>query len=128
VSIPDSVQEAVLARVDRLDLRRRAVLQAASVVGQVFHRDVLESMIGEPESLGSLLEELEEGEFILPADRSAGVEYAFKHPLIQEVTYESMLEARRRGLHLEVARAARQRLSESVPGDCAMLAYHYTGR
>ena len=38
---------------------------------------------------------LEASEFIVPADRCAGVEYAFKHPLIQEVTYDSMLEARR---------------------------------
>ena len=126
VTIPDSVQEAVLSRVDQLDLRRRSVLQAASVIGQVFHRDVLESMIEDPEPLDAWLEELEEDEFIKPSDRSAGVEYAFTHPLIQEVTYDSMLEARRRGLHLDVARAARQRLSDAVPGYCAMLAYHYT--
>jgi len=126
VTIPDSVQEAVLARVDRLDLRRRSILQAASVIGQVFHRDVLESMVEDREGLELLLEELEASEFIVPADRSAGIEYTFKHPLIQEVTYDSMLEARRRELHLEVARSAEQRLSESVPGYCAMLAYHYT--
>jgi class 3 adenylate cyclase len=126
VAIPDTVQEAVLARVDRLDLRRRSILQAASVIGQIFHRDVLESMVEDREGLAPLLEGLEESEFIVPADRSAGVEYAFKHPLIQEVTYDSMLEARRRELHLEVAKAAEERLSDSVAGYCAMLAYHYT--
>jgi tetratricopeptide (TPR) repeat protein len=126
VTIPHSVQEAVLARVDRLDLRSRSILQAASVIGQVFHREVLASMLEDREGLDRLFAALEESEFIVPADRSAGVEYAFKHPLIQEVTYDSMLEARRRGLHLDVARAARQRLSDAVPGYCAMLAYHYT--
>jgi len=126
VTIPDSVQEAVLARVDRLDLRRRGVLQAASVIGQVFHRSVLAAMTSDADDLVRLLEELEASEFIVPADRSAGVEYAFKHPLIQEVTYDSMLEARRRELHLEVARSAEQRLAAGVPGYCAMLAYHYT--
>ena len=126
VTIPDSVQEAVLARVDRLDLRRRGILQAASVIGQVFHRSVLAAMTNDASDLDTLLEELEASEFIVPADRSAGVEYAFKHPLIQEVTYDSMLEARRRELHLEVARSAEQRLTAGLPGYCAMLAYHYT--
>ena len=126
VTIPDSVQEAVLARVDRLDRRRRSVLQAASVIGQVFHRDVLESLQEDREHLDDLLAALEAGEFIELTDRFAGIEYTFKHPLIQEVTYDSMLEARRREVHLEVARAAETRLDSGVPGYCAMLAYHYT--
>ena len=124
--IPDSVHEAVLARVDRLDLARRSVLQAASVIGHIFHRDVLEHVLSDPENLDELIAGLEAGEFIEAADRSAGLEYAFKHPLIQEVTYDSMLEMRCGELHLEVARAAELKLADGVPGYCAMLAYHYT--
>ena len=126
VVIPDNVHEAVLARVDRLDLESRSVLQAASVIGQIFHREVLGAVLGESASLDDLIEGLEAGEFIEPADRTAGVEYAFKHPLIQEVTYDSMLEVRCRALHCEVAQAAEIHLSQGLPGYNAMLAYHYT--
>jgi class 3 adenylate cyclase/tetratricopeptide (TPR) repeat protein len=126
VVIPDTVQEAVLARVDRLGLLRRSVLQAASVIGGVFHLDVLQTMIDDAENLEILLEELQDREFIVPQNDSSGVEYAFKHPLIQEVTYDSMLETRRSELHLDVAKAAEFRLSDGVPGYSAMLAYHYS--
>lgn len=126
VVIPDSVHDAVLARIDRLDLGRRSVLQAASVIGQVFHREVLEGIVGNAEHFDDWIEGLEVGEFIVPADRSAGAEYAFKHPLIQDVTYDSMLELRRRELHLEVAQAVKVQLEDSQPGYCAMLAYHYS--
>jgi class 3 adenylate cyclase len=123
--IPGSVHEAVLARVDRLDLRRRRVLQAASVIGGSFHRDVLEELVADAGPVDEVLEELQHGEFIEPTDRTAGVEYAFKHPLIQEVTYDGLLEAQREALHLAVARATEKRLSEALPGFHAMLAYHY---
>ncbi len=125
VAIPDTVQEAVMAQVDRLDLRRKSVLQAASVVGGSFHLDVLEAMIADRDDVPAVLAELEAAEFIVPSDRTAGVEYAFRHPLIQEVTYDAILEARRRELHLAVAQAAEARLSASLPGYCAMLAYHF---
>jgi class 3 adenylate cyclase len=125
VAIPDTVQEAVMARVDRLDLRRKSVLQAASVVGGSFHLDVLEAMIEDRDDVPAVLAELEDAEFIVPSDRTAGIEYAFRHPLIQEVTYDAILEARRRELHLEVAQAAEACLSASLPGYCAMLAYHF---
>ncbi|MBW2722742.1 MAG: AAA family ATPase [Deltaproteobacteria bacterium] len=123
--IPGTVQEAVMARVDRLDLRLKSVLQAASVIGGSFHVDVLEEL-SDHSVLATNLELLEAGEFIVPSDRSAGVEYAFKHPLIQELTYESLLESRRRELHLDVAMAAEKRLSDGIPGYCAMLAYHFS--
>ncbi|MBW2373916.1 MAG: AAA family ATPase, partial [Deltaproteobacteria bacterium] len=126
VEIPHTVQEAVMARVDRLDLRRKSVLQAASVIGGSFHQQVLESMLEDPEEVPDLLAELEEGEFIVPSDRSAGVEYAFRHPLIQEVTYDAILASRRQELHLDVARAVEARLGASVPGYYAMLAYHFS--
>lgn len=125
VVIPDTVQEAVMARVDRLGLEQRSVIQAASAIGGNFHLDVLEEMIELP-GLTEILGQLESGEFIVPSDRTAGIEYAFKHPLIQEVTYDSLLESRRRELHLAVANATERRLSEAIPGYCAMLAYHFS--
>jgi class 3 adenylate cyclase/tetratricopeptide (TPR) repeat protein len=125
VRIPDTVQEAVMARVDRLDLERRGVLQAASVIGGSFHLDVLSEVLHAVE-VEDLLAELHESEFIVPTDRSAGIEYAFKHPLIQEVVYDSLLQSRRQELHLSVANATESQLNEKLPGYFAMLAFHFS--
>lgn len=123
--IPATVEEAVMARIDRLDLERKQVLQAASVIGGSFHHEVLAELLGD-EELEQALADLEAGEFLVPTDRTAGVEYAFKHPLIQEVTYGAILEARRCELHLGVAQATEARLAEGMPGYAAMLAFHYS--
>ncbi len=124
--MPGTVQEAVMARVDRLPLAPRQVLQAASVVGGTFHQEVLEDLVDDPAGLESCLGELEAGEFIEPTDRTAGIEFGFVHPLIQEVTYDALLQARRVTLHQQVARATEARLDEGVPGYHAMLAYHFS--
>ena len=62
----------------------------------------------------------------MECDRLQGVEYAFKHPLIQEVTYDSLLAARREELHLQVGRAVEAALGAQVPGYHAMLAFHFS--
>ena len=123
--IPGTVQEAVMARVDRLDLRRKAVLQAAAVIGGSFHVAVLDGLVKPPGEAEAILEELTDREFVVPSDRMAGAEYVFKHPLIQEVTYDALLETRRRELHAAVAGAIGERLPDDTPGYYGMLAYHY---
>jgi class 3 adenylate cyclase/tetratricopeptide (TPR) repeat protein/ABC-type cobalamin transport system ATPase subunit len=123
VEIPGTVQEVVMARVDRLDPEKRRLLQVASVVGGSFHRDVLAELHGE-ERLDAFVEDLIRAEFIIPWDRTAGIEYAFKHPIIQEVTYDGLLEAKREELHRAVAGAMDARLPPDLPGFDGMLAYH----
>ena len=63
-------------------------------------------------------------DFIVPWDRTAGIEYAFKHPLIQEVTYDGLLQTKREELHRTVADAMDARLPSDLPGIDGMLAYH----
>jgi class 3 adenylate cyclase len=123
--IPATLQEVVMARVDRLPPERKALLQSAAVVGGSFHTAVLEAMGVAPGRLGEVLEALCEGEFLTPSDRSRGEEYAFKHPLIQEVTYESLLQERREALHLAAGEAIEKRLLGVAAGVDAMLAYHF---
>jgi len=125
VEIPDTVQEVIMSRVDRLDLEKRRLLQVASVIGGTFHEEVLAGVVGD-RGIADLLRELIDAEFLIPADRTHGVEYAFKHPMIQEVTYDGLLEARREELHRAVASAIETRLPESLPGFFSMVAYHFS--
>ena len=126
VVIPGTVQEVIMARVDRLDLRKRRILQAGSVIGLSFHHDVLAELQDDGAELDEDLRDLMDAEFLIPWDRLQGIEYAFKHPLIQEVTYDAILHSKREELHLEVARAIESRLSQDVPGIDVMLAFHYS--
>ncbi len=123
--VPGTLQEVVMARVDRLAPERKAVLQAAAVVGGTFHSVVLEAMGSGDGRLAERLDELCEAEFLVPTDRSRGEEYSFKHPLLQEVTYDSLLQARREALHRAAGEAIEQRLLGAAPGVDAMLAYHF---
>ncbi|MCX5738832.1 MAG: hypothetical protein NTZ61_10130, partial [Proteobacteria bacterium] len=126
VVIPATIHEVVLTRVDRLGLRKKSLLQLASVIGRSFHQRVLEAVVGEADPLESALGELEAAEFIVPWDQTRGTEWAFKHPLIQEVTYDALLETKREELHRQVANAIESALSEEIPGYAGMLAYHYS--
>ncbi len=126
VEIPGTVQEVLMARIDRLDLERKKLLQLAAVVGRSFHFDVLAQIIDDKEQLEQDLASLVRSQFLVEWDRLQGIEYAFRHPLIHEVTYEGILELRRREIHLHVAEAIEHRLTANLPGYYGMLAFHFS--
>jgi tetratricopeptide (TPR) repeat protein len=123
--IPGSVQEVVQSRGDGLEVGRRQLLQTASVVGQTFHLDVLLDVAADGNAIADQLQWLMDAEFLVPSDRLPGEEYAFKHPLIQEVTYDGLLQMRREELHCAVGGAIERRLGSDMPGFHGMLAYHF---
>ncbi len=125
VTIPDSVHEVVMARVDALDAAKRQLLQTAAVIGGSFHVEVLGGVVESIASLADEIDALLDAEFLVRSERARDAEYAFKHPLIQEVTYESLLHARREVLHRKVAETMERALDDDVPGYAGMLAYHY---
>lgn len=124
VTIPGTIQEVVMARVDALPLRKRQLLQTASVVGMSFHVHVVREVLDEAD-VSESLHALEEAEFLVPSDRLPGEEFAFKHPLLQEVIYDGLLHARREELHARVAEAIEREMSPDVPGYEGMLALHF---
>ncbi len=126
VVIPGSIQELVMSRVDGLELAKRQLLQTASVIGSSFHVEVLADVAENAARLAEDIEALLDAEFLVRSDRLPGREYAFKHPLIQEVTYDGLLHARRETLHRKVAEAIEHVFPEDLPGYAGMLAYHYS--
>jgi len=124
ITIPGTIQEVVMARVDVLAPRQRHLLQTASVIGPSFHAGVVRDVLGEADAADAI-RALEEAEFLAPSDRMPGEEYAFKHPLLQEVIYDGLLHARRAELHGRVAEAIERQLSPDLPGYDGMLALHF---
>src|SRR5438128_190916 len=120
VEIPDTVQGTILARVDRLDPRTRSVLQHAAVLGRGSTTELLEAAVGD----GSVADELVALARAQLVVTPAPGEWSFKHALIQEVTYETLLLRHRRELHEKVALALEQRAGGG-PTLLEALAEHY---
>jgi class 3 adenylate cyclase/tetratricopeptide (TPR) repeat protein len=125
VTIPDTVQGVIMARIDRLDEEVKAVLQKASVVGRSFIYRVLHALQQVENRLDDHLAELLEMELIREKQRTPELEYIFKHALAQEATYESILMARRRELHARVAATIETLFAGRLEEFYGLLAYHY---
>jgi tetratricopeptide (TPR) repeat protein len=120
VEIPDTVQGTILARVDRLNAGARVALQHAAVLGRSFGAELLADVSGN----GGVLQALDELARAQLITMTSPGKWAFKHALIQEVTYETLLLRQRRDLHRAAAEALERRAGDdsSVLGD---LAEHY---
>ena len=126
VSVPPTVQAILAARLDRLGDREKNVLQTAAVIGSEFSQPVLERAAGLAAfEVEAALRELVDSEFVVEKARFPEPEYGFKHPLTQEVAYNSMLGDRRRRVHAVVARAIEDAYGERVDERSPLLAHHY---
>jgi len=129
LAVPASVQAVLAARIDRLAEREKAVLQAAAVIGKEFGEPILRAALGATRELPSgelaaALATLERAEFVYEQALYPVAEYAFKHPLTQEVAYHSLLGEPRARTHAAVARALEAERG-AVGEAAAVIAYHW---
>src|SRR5262245_5981179 len=132
LAVPASVQAVLAARIDRLPEREKQVLQIASVIGKIFPEPVLERVVGAdprstlaPSEIAPALAALSEAEFVYEEVAYPEREYAFKHPLTQQVAYESLLRERRRRTHAGVARVLEALDAAKLDERAALLAHHW---
>jgi hypothetical protein len=126
IALPASVQSVLATRIDRLPDREKQVLQTASVIGQNFSEPILRRVAGlGDEDLTGALHTLTNAEFLYQEALYPETEYAFKHPLTQEVAYRSQLAERRAEVHRAVARAMEDVDSGKLDESAALLAYHW---
>ncbi len=126
VGLPATVQSVLAARIDRLPEREKRVLQAASVIGKKFSEPILRRVtdLGDGD-LPAALHALTSAEFLYEEALYPEAEYAFKHPLTQEVAYRSQLAERRARVHAAVARAIEELEPRKLGERAALLAYHW---
>jgi class 3 adenylate cyclase/tetratricopeptide (TPR) repeat protein len=128
LEIPASVQSLLASRIDRLADREKHVLQAAAVLGKTFTEPLLESIADVPhEELRAALDALKRGEFVYEQALFPVAEYAFKHPLTQEVALGSQLGERRKQLHARAAEALERVHADRLDENAALLAHHWEG-
>lgn len=115
IALPDTLAGLLTARLDRLSEACRRVLQTAAVVGREFSLNLLAELVDAPEELDRILSDLQRRELIREKARIPERTFWFKHGLIQEAAYNSLLLSRRRELHKLVARRLEQRQPERIP-------------
>jgi len=119
VRVPATLQATIAARIDRLDPKVKRTLSAAAVIGSRFSLELLETLGIEP-----ILEDLVVAELIDQVRFTRGPEYAFHHPLIRAVAYESQLKSHRAELHRRVAAAIESRDPAAAEENAALIAEH----
>jgi class 3 adenylate cyclase/tetratricopeptide (TPR) repeat protein len=121
-AIPPTLQQSLAARLDRLGAARETA-QIGAVLGRGFSYALLQSVAGLDEgALQSALERLAEADILFVEGDRAQATYRFKHALIQDAAYDSLLKSRRQPLH---ARAA-EILRESASPEPEAIAHHFT--
>src|SRR5439155_15196708 len=123
--IPPTVEKVILARLDRLPAREHDVLTAASVLGRRFGLPLLEGVTGLDEELAEALHDLQRLDLVREGRRWPQPEYRFKHALIQEAAYRTLLTDQREELHRRAARWLEQRSSGSEEEVSGLLAHHW---
>jgi class 3 adenylate cyclase/tetratricopeptide (TPR) repeat protein/ribosomal protein L40E len=125
IQIPDTIQGIIAARMDRLEDNLKRTMQVASVIGRDFAFRILQIITGMREELKSYLLNLQGLELIYEKSLFPELEYIFKHALIQEVAYNSLLLRRRKEIHEKIGKAIEQIYPERLEEFYEMLAYHY---
>ena len=125
MDIPSTIQDIIRARIDRLGDPVKRTVQNAAVIGREFGLRLLTRISeGSPLVLHSV-ETLKRLEFIHEARLFPELEFIFKHAVIKDVTYDSLLAQRRREVHGAIGRAVEELYADRVEEHVALLAYHY---
>jgi predicted ATPase len=126
VAIPDTLQDSLMARLDQLNTAKE-VAQLGAVLGREFPYEILQAISSqEQETLQAGLAQLVRAELLYQRGRPPRSRYIFKHALIQDAAYASLLRSTRQQVHQQVTQALVERFPETVETQPELVAYHYT--
>jgi len=125
--IPSAIQDVIMARVDSLPEGAKGVLQTGSVAGREFSHDLIEMVMGLSErELLSHLSVLKDSELLYERGIYPQSTYIFKHALIQDATYQSLLKSTRQKYHRKIAQVLEKNFPDTMEMQPELLAHHYT--
>ncbi|MGH6980340.1 MAG: adenylate/guanylate cyclase domain-containing protein [Stellaceae bacterium] len=123
-AVPATLKDSLMARLDRLG-EARDVAQIASVIGRQFSFGLLEAVAPKHDALDASLAKLVAAGIVFPEGRGIERGFAFKHALVRDAAYESLLLSRRREWHERIAHALEQRFPELAANEPELLAQHF---
>ena len=126
LAVPASLHASLMARLDRLGSAKE-VAQIGSVIGREFSHALLAALARKPElELASALERLLEAGLVFRQGEPPHATYLFKHALVQDAAYGTLLRVPRRALHARIAETLESQFSEIAENRPELLARHYT--
>jgi predicted ATPase len=124
-SVPASLHASLLARLDRLGTAKR-VAQIGAAIGREFSHALLAAVVGEPEEeLGAVLDRLDAAGLLFRQGVPPHATYLFKHALVQDAAYGTLLREGRRALHARIADILERDFAEITERQPELLARHY---
>lgn len=126
LAIPSTLQDSLLARLDKLPSAKE-VVQLGAVLGREFSVELLQAVLSpNQENIEASLSQLVDAELLFPIYGDNKIVYQFKHALIQDTAYESMLKSRRKRLHQQVAEVLENQFGQINHTQPEVIAHHYT--
>jgi class 3 adenylate cyclase/tetratricopeptide (TPR) repeat protein len=123
--IPETLQDSLLARLDRL-LQSKVVAQIGAAIGREFSYELLAAVIQcEPQELDAALAQLEAADLISARGSPPQAVYTFEHALMQEAAYSTLLKSRRQTLHTRIADVLQTQFSQIAEVQPELLAHHF---
>jgi serine/threonine protein kinase/tetratricopeptide (TPR) repeat protein len=125
-AIPDTLQDLLMARLDRL-VEGKEVAQVGAAIGREFSHELLSAVgVLDAGTLGRGLSQLLEGELLFKKGRAGQVSYLFKHALIENAAYSCLPRGKRQLYHRRIAEAYERLLPGTAETHPELLAHHYT--
>jgi class 3 adenylate cyclase/tetratricopeptide (TPR) repeat protein len=126
LAIPETLQDSLMARLDRR-APVREIAQIGAAVGREFSYSLVRLLVGRDESaLKHALAQLEQAELVFRRGEPPEAVYSFKHALVRDAAYESLLKSRRHQLHGQIARALDEKFPDVVASEPEIVARHFT--
>ena len=124
--IPTTVQGMLAARLDRLEIQAKRILQEASVIGRAFYHKVLTRITDLSTPVEGYLSGLERLDLIRTRTMEPDLEYIFKHALTQEVVYNGLLKKERRDIHQRIGEVMEELFTDRLEEFYETLAFHFS--
>jgi len=123
-TVPDTLHDLLLARLDRLGTAR-VVAQVGAAIGRRFDRELLQAVAGlDDDDVDDGLTRLVDAELLHQRGRGTSARYVFKHALVRDAAYSSLVRSARRSLHARVARTLEKRRPEAIAAAPEVMAHH----
>jgi class 3 adenylate cyclase/tetratricopeptide (TPR) repeat protein len=126
LAIPETLQDSLMARLDRLHSVKE-IAQVGAAIGREFSYSLIRAVVARDEiALKHALAALEQAELVYRQGEPPEAVYSFKHALVRDAAYESLLKSRRHQLHGQIARTLEERFPDVATGEPEILARHFT--
>lgn len=125
IDVPNTIQDVIMARLDRLNEEPKRAIQTAAVIGREFTARLLDRIADLGTTSSATLDELRSVELIYERSLYPELAYMFKHALTHDVAYQSLLKGRRRALHGTVGTVIEELYEDRLADHYETLAFHF---